>query len=770
MRGRRGWHAKVEELTMAGRVTRFEYDAWGRMISMTAPDGGRTSFVYDLRGQLVAKRDPAGREARYEYDGEGNLLTVQAPDGTARRASYNALGWILSATFADGLTTELRYDHEGEIVEAIDPRGEVHRFRYDRDGWLIEASFPDGRIESYRYDKAGRCIQTRAQGRLVSQCSYDLAGNLVREEHEDGTVVTFTYDALDFMLTAEAPSAKVRFTRDLCGNVVEETQEIGARRFVVRSKYAATGRRVEREVGGHTTGLAFSGDGEVTGRWLDGELESLEFDGVGRLRRATRTRGLSIARDYDALGFLQHERVSRPTAARFVDEGLTEAAADRAVIDRTYEYTDHLELARMREHVGGQSEDYTYDPFGRLVSASDGRSPPVDFAHDASSNLVGMGRRQQFFGKGGRLERTDAHELRFDAAGRMIEKRTPGAGARPTAEWWTYTWCAYGLKEARHSSGKVVTFDYDALGRRVKKSVAGGSSVVFVWDANSLAQEVVSRKGAAERCVTYAFEEGDPFTPVAVKPDGEWLTVVSTPAGLPTELVDAAGDVVWSLRTDPYGGTSREVDPGNLGFQLRFQGQYLDEETGLHHNRFRTYDPELGVYLEPDPIGPEGGLNAYAYARNPIGWVDPLGLENGAALRAGMGTPCPPGFQAHHLIPEELYDTPGYKQLLGKDPHTADNGIYLPDSQGSYDAHKSSGKPPQPPGQTIHSGRHSSAYKNYVKSELDRIKGLPPCQRKPALAKLKADLHDKMQNGTFTGTSTSGKTVSGLNKNGNVTP
>lgn len=135
-----------------------------------------------------------------------------------------------------------------------------------------------------------------------------------------------------------------------------------------------------------------------------------------------------------------------------------------------------------------------------------------------------------------------------------------------------------------------------------------------------------------------------------------------------------------------------------------------------------------------------------------------------------MGTPCQPGFQAHHLIPEELCDTPGYKQLLGKDPHTADNGIYLPDSQGSYDAHKSSGKPPQPPGQAIHSGRHSSAYKNYVKSELDRIKGLPPCQRKPALAKLKADLHDEMQNGTFTGTSTSGKTVSGLNKNGNVTP
>jgi RHS repeat-associated protein len=205
-----------------------------------------------------------------------------------------------------------------------------------------------------------------------------------------------------------------------------------------------------------------------------------------------------------------------------------------------------------------------------------------------------------------------------------------------------------------------------------------------------------------------------------------------------------------------------------LGFHLRFQGQYRDQETGLHYNHFRTYDPELGIFIEPDPLGPEGGLNAYAYVRNPIGWVDPLGLENGAALNAAMGGNCPPGFQSHHLIPEELYNTHGYKGLLGGNPHTAGNGIYLRDSQESYDAHKASGTPPQPPGRTIHNGKHSSAYKNYVTAELNRIKGLPPCQRPAALDALKSDLRTKMQNGTFEGESTSGKTVQGLNKNGNV--
>ena len=60
---------------------------------------------------------------------------------------------------------------------------------------------------------------------------------------------------------------------------------------------------------------------------------------------------------------------------------------------------------------------------------------------------------------------------------------------------------------------------------------------------------------------------------------------------------------------------------------IRFQGQYHDHETGLHYNRYRYYDPEVGRFVGKDPIGYAGGLNVYQYAPNPIGWVDPLGLD-----------------------------------------------------------------------------------------------------------------------------------------------
>ena len=67
----------------------------------------------------------------------------------------------------------------------------------------------------------------------------------------------------------------------------------------------------------------------------------------------------------------------------------------------------------------------------------------------------------------------------------------------------------------------------------------------------------------------------------------------------------------------------------------RFQGQYHDHETGLHYNRYRYYDPRVGRFISKDPISYAGGLNLYAYAPNPVGWVDPLGLAPCPCLDGG---------------------------------------------------------------------------------------------------------------------------------------
>ena len=60
---------------------------------------------------------------------------------------------------------------------------------------------------------------------------------------------------------------------------------------------------------------------------------------------------------------------------------------------------------------------------------------------------------------------------------------------------------------------------------------------------------------------------------------------------------------------------------------IRFQGQSFDVETGLHYNRFRYFDPDLGMFTTRDPIGLLGGSNVFQYAPNPTGWIDPFGLS-----------------------------------------------------------------------------------------------------------------------------------------------
>ncbi|TDB43265.1 type IV secretion protein Rhs [Photorhabdus khanii subsp. guanajuatensis] len=60
---------------------------------------------------------------------------------------------------------------------------------------------------------------------------------------------------------------------------------------------------------------------------------------------------------------------------------------------------------------------------------------------------------------------------------------------------------------------------------------------------------------------------------------------------------------------------------------IRFCGQYEDEESGLFYNRFRYYSPETGQYLSPDPLGLAGGVNPYGYVSNPVSFVDPFGLS-----------------------------------------------------------------------------------------------------------------------------------------------
>ncbi|MDE1465715.1 RHS repeat domain-containing protein, partial [Spartinivicinus poritis] len=105
--------------------------------------------------------------------------------------------------------------------------------------------------------------------------------------------------------------------------------------------------------------------------------------------------------------------------------------------------------------------------------------------------------------------------------------------------------------------------------------------------------------------------------------------------GTPQEISDARGNIVWSVQYRAYGNVARK-QVEHIQNNLRFQGQYFDEETGLHYNRHRYYDPGLGRFINQDPIELLGGNNLYSYVQNPVHWIDPLGLASYVLIGEGQ--------------------------------------------------------------------------------------------------------------------------------------
>jgi RHS repeat-associated protein len=104
-------------------------------------------------------------------------------------------------------------------------------------------------------------------------------------------------------------------------------------------------------------------------------------------------------------------------------------------------------------------------------------------------------------------------------------------------------------------------------------------------------------------------------------------------------MVDALGTIVWQGEFKPFGGVDIVVN--DLKNQFRFSGQYYDDESGLHYNWHRFYDPATGRYISADPIGLDGGINLYGYVGgNPVNWIDPTGEGYGSIIigTAALGT------------------------------------------------------------------------------------------------------------------------------------
>jgi len=627
-------------------TTSFEYDAvYGRFARTTDNEGNYIAYAYDVQGNVIEKSyyDPAdtrSNQKRYTYQDPahtmpGKLFKQINPDDTFTQYGYDLEANIASILDPKGNTTTYDYDPFNRLKTVTQPGSVVTSYDYDTHGNLISVTDAQSHVTTYEYDDMGRVVTTTSPDTGTTAYVYDQAGNLTNKADAKGITVGYTYDLLNRLTNVGFPDSlqNITYTYDAgtdgMGRRTGMTDPSGSTTF----GYSSRGRLIEKTavVNGYNYALtqAFTPGGRInsitypSGRTIDYErsmscacnvegvsttfngntvtlMSNLSyrpfgiasgmdtgsggtvnniFDEAGRLTVANPGSSNERTYTYDAIGNLTS--ISAPatpwhnrTYGYDVLKRLEHAEGPYGIIDYTYDGVGN----RLTKVVNSQTENYTYATGTNRLEEVTG---PVAYTYDANGNITGIANKVLTYNQNNRLVRV------------------------------------------QENGGILGEYTYNGLGQRVIKT-AGGVTTVFHYDFNGniIAESDMNGNFTYE----HLYKHKSRIALVDVN-TGEMFYFLNDSLGTPQMLTDSTNTVVWEGVYKPFG--EAEVNPNSsVACNFRFPGQYYDQETGLHYNYFRYYDPAIGRYLTPDPIGLAGmDPNLYGYVQNnPINLIDPLGL------------------------------------------------------------------------------------------------------------------------------------------------
>jgi len=571
----------VSSIDRGGSVTKLVHDATGNLVSRTDPNQSAsltplpTTYQYDALNRLFATQDPPGGVIQYTYDVNGKLRVVQAPNSATTDYTVDDLGNVLSETSPDRGVVNHTFDATGNMLTATDARGITASYTYDDLNRLLKVDYPGTDEDvTYTYDLGTGCtyglgrLCQVTEGQSSTAYGYDAFGNIVTQTRTEGATTYTTSYAYD------------------AGNrIVSLTYPDGRSMNYTRD---AIGRisTVSTTVNGSsvtlTSNRGYRADGLLTAQTLGNTLtETRTYDLQGRLTNQVLGTLDSRTYTYDANG--------NPTVTAFGNF--------------SYDVLDRL----IQETLATSSQSFTYDPNGNrtadgsgtygYISASNrlNSAPSGSFTLDASGNTT--------------TDQGGTRSFIYNNAGRLSQATTPVGTT-------SYTYNTQGQRTLKTVNGLTTVYHYDLEGNLLMETDTDGRLIRgYVY---------------ADR-VPIAQIDKDPQT------GNETLLYLHIDhLATPRLATDISSTVVWRWEGNAFGNIPPNEDADNNGIltriNLRFPGQYYDQESGLHYNWNRYYDPRTGRYITSDPIGLLGGLNPYAYAaNNPLYWIDPLGLYNGWA-------------------------------------------------------------------------------------------------------------------------------------------
>ncbi|MCM5682967.1 hypothetical protein M8A51_25880, partial [Schlegelella sp. S2-27] len=306
-----------------------------------------------------------------------------------------------------------------------------------------------------------------------------------------------------------------------------------------------------------------------------------------------------------------------------------------AIRDLTYDAANRITAythwnASTGASEAGADQQFGYDELGRLTSVVTAQGS-WSFSYDANGN------RTQAVLNGSPSAYTvsnTSNRLEAVGTGRSFGHDAVGNTTTDSGLGYTATYSLENRLGQLTKTGTSYTYTHNADGQRVRKynSAGAATTVLFVYDLDGQLLGEYDRNGNAIK--EYVWMGNTPvavFTPGATANDPPTVYYIHVDhLNTPRMVRNQADQRRWRwMLAEPFGSTAAENNPdglGNFSFNLRFPGQYFDQETGLHYNWHRDYDSTIGRYIESDPIGLDGGINTYSYVSgNPLSYIDRSG-------------------------------------------------------------------------------------------------------------------------------------------------
>ncbi|MEV8508783.1 RHS repeat-associated core domain-containing protein [Actinoplanes sp. NPDC051475] len=570
-----------------GKTKTFAYadDATSSTVTETDPLGRRTTTVL-LAGQPVIVTDALGKTTHLSYL-DGAPVAAADPLGRVRTTYYDAAGRPLRSTDALGNVTTTTYDVLNQATSAADPLGNTTRATYDATGNRLSLTDANGHIIRWTYDRMGQVVtRTDALGRAAT-AAYDLAGRIVSGTDQKGSVTKFTYDTLGRVVTtgfgATVASGVTSYRSTVTttyNNADLPTSIADSAGGTIGHTYDTTDRLVRQTGPQGTVDYTWDKGDRRTSMTVAGQTAiSYAYDDADQLTSITQ--GTAVTRlGYDAAG--RRTTLTLPNATA-----------------TTYGYDDAGQLTSLRFTNGTTTIGdltYAYDADGRRTSmtGSLARTTLPDAvsttSYDAANQLTKFG----------------ATSFSYDANGQLT-----GDGSA------TYTWNDRG-QLAGITGGTTAAFNYDAFGRRTKRTV-GTASVGYVYDGADAVQELNGTTPTANMITGLGVDETFQRTDAT----GVHYPIADA-LGSQLAQTGGTGTVQTSYTYGPFGQTTASGAASSNSSQ--FTGRENDG-TGLYYYRARYYNPKAQRFISADPAGEAAsGTNLYAYTGNsPTNFTDPSG-------------------------------------------------------------------------------------------------------------------------------------------------